>query len=430
MPIWSGPVGMRIVSWPCPARTARFFGWRRWRKTPARPDADKPQGSGQAGADRATTSVLAAPPVFAGDLNADGVPDLVATAADPSSESGGVRRWVEALSGRTGETLWSSEIADRWFTLPSGEEAPEDYRDYGPGPTGMQGRGGGWSQEGDIVRRSRGRTTTTGPHVYMPSGACRVSVRRIGGPTGETVLALIAGQLVLTLAPQNGQPRGSPIDCGFRPGLSPLAADVDGDGSDEFVLLEELPAQASWAGPSGAPRTRLGVVSLVQRRMLWSRVIQAAWPGPETNTSPVPRWPVIADLEGDGRAELLVPNGTSEASGGWEPSAWGELEIVDGRTGKPALETQAEDDGFAGGPFPGGPRCGRRRCAGRLCGHAVGDALRLVHRRPVGLRWPNVVDGAAAVEADAVRQRIPPCAAALVASGQRRLAADGRAGFR
>ena len=324
-------------------------------KTPARPDADKPPGSGQTGADRATTSVLAAPPVFAGDLNADGIPDLVATAADPSSEAGGVRRWVEALSGRTGETLWSSEIADRWFTLPSGAEAPEVYRDYGSGPTGMQGRGGGWSLDGDVVRRSRGRTTTSGPHVYMPSGACRISVKRVGGPTAESVLALVAGQHVLTLAPDNGQPRGSPIDCGFRPGLSPLAADVDGDGSDEFVLLEELPAQASWAGPSGAPRTRLGVVSLVQRRTLWSRVIQAAWPGPETDTSPVPRWPVIADLEGDGRVELLVPHGTSDASGGWEPLAWGELEIVDGSTGKPRwkrrLKTMdSQVDHFLAGP--------------------------------------------------------------------------------
>jgi outer membrane protein assembly factor BamB len=44
---------------------------------------------------------------------------------------------------------------------------------------------------------------------------------------------------------------------------------------------------------------------------------------------------VIADLDGDGKTEILVPTGTSDASGTWEPSPWGELEALDAGTGKP-----------------------------------------------------------------------------------------------
>ena len=65
-------------------------------------------------------------PTVAGDLDDDGVADLIATFAD----TGGIPAefWVEAISAATGETIWRFDLDQSWLSLPLGTEAPYHFK--------------------------------------------------------------------------------------------------------------------------------------------------------------------------------------------------------------------------------------------------------------------------------------------------------------
>ena len=76
---------------------------------------------------------------------------------------------------------------------------------------------------------------------------------RVGSSLKRRIGVLAASHL-LRFDPATGEPVGEAIDCGLQPGRPPLVTDVDGDGSDELVLLQELTVGP--ATPSLAPRRR------------------------------------------------------------------------------------------------------------------------------------------------------------------------------
>ena len=99
------------------------------------------------------------------------------------------------------------------------------------------------------------------------------------------------------LNPANGQPRGQPIDLGFVPVRPVQYADLDGDGTRS-------------AG------TRAGALAPNQQTLAaFSYGHRAAAMGPDNPRSvlsrlpdqpPLTNWPLIVDLDGDGRSEIVV----------------------------------------------------------------------------------------------------------------------------
>jgi outer membrane protein assembly factor BamB len=161
----------------------------------------------------------------------------------------------------------------------------------------------------------------------------------------QGVVACVAGTRVVVLDVQTGQPVSSPHDLGFAPVRPPQTADVNGNGDDDLVLVERVGDSTFQTYMHAAiyrtpPKQRLWCWSPSKRQPLWPAIEQAAdYEKHVRINQPPPSWPVVADLNGDGRAEIIAPDGTSTNFGPTPVSdrnarAWGELQMIDGADGK------------------------------------------------------------------------------------------------
>ena len=343
-------------------------------------DLAQPFSTTQARAEQGVVSGVVAEPTAAGDLDGDGVTDYVVAWADEHSSGNSVARWLEAVSGATGTAIWQRELEEHWFAQEAGGPIPEPFRWFrGSGGASSWIGGNESALDGQIVGRRPGRMERTGYFHRMMSRPMFLSE-----PVGSSLMrriGVLAASHLLRFDPATGEPVGEALDCGLQPGRPPLVTDVDGDGSDELVLLQELTV-----GPATPSLARVGVLSLLQRKLLWTRDIVANWPSIERPLLPAPQWPVVADLEHDGRCEILLPNGTS-ANAPFMDDAWGVLEVVDGTHGQSSLATATEDHGSAGRPFPGRSRRRWGWLRRGLCRNLVVDQRRPVRRCVVRARW-------------------------------------------
>ena len=298
-------------------------------------DLSQPVSNELARWQQGVVSGVVATPTPCGDVDGDGVTDFVALMADEQAE-GAVDRWLESISGKTGRTLWRRELEDHLFAARAGLDVPECFRWFrGSGAASSRIGDDATHSNADVLKRDSPRLERTGYFHHVPSPAMLVSWHP--GQTQPPQLTILAGSHVLAFDTTTGEPIGMPLDCGLTPGRNPIVADVDGDGADELVLMQELASPSIAAGPGKTSSVRIGVLSLAGRRLLWSQDIQAEWPRVDWPLFPIaaPQWPVIEDLDRDGNAELIVPNGTSRSSANpFANEAWGEIEVLDGITGK------------------------------------------------------------------------------------------------
>lgn len=279
------------------------------------------------------SGILSAP-TPAGDVNADTVTDFVVLLAEEQEASDSVNRWLELICGKTGQTLWRRDLPDDWFTTTTTLAVPENFRWFrGSGASSSQiGSNIGYSSP-QILKRDMPHLERTGYYHPIPSPPRLLSST---GPDGSADrFTLLVGSRVLVYDIASGHPIGEPLDCQLQPGREPLVVDVDGDRADELVLMQELAPQPLAGGTKPAAMVRIGVLSLTTQRMLWTRDIQADWPRPDWARLPVAAatWPFVADLDGDGRCEMIVPCGSSKTTTNFG-AAWGEIEVLDATTGK------------------------------------------------------------------------------------------------
>jgi hypothetical protein len=228
----------------------------------------------------------------AADADGDGLPDLIAEFAvfdDPKSlmsrsgETGATdakpetvlpgRRVVAAVSGLSGKELWNHVIDRKPVDLP--REALE-----------------------------RGIT-------YLSHASGRL-------------VALVYGSTWIGLDAATGRPKGPAIDLGFTPVQPVQHADLDGDGTMEVLALEP--------GKGGEPVTAptLAAFSTATGKRLWAIKLMAYF-RPQDGV-PAREWPLAADFDGDGRAEVVVPD-----LGALPPrntTLYGGVRMLDGRTGE------------------------------------------------------------------------------------------------
>ncbi len=99
---------------------------------------------------------------------------------------------------------------------------------------------------------------------------------------------------------ETGRPLGPPIDFGFEP-VRPLQyADLDGDGDPEIL--------ATGAG-TGSGRFSLAAFATLTGQRLWLTEVRDRYTfsvGQEDHWTRT--WPLQADLDGDGRAEIVIPD--------------------------------------------------------------------------------------------------------------------------
>jgi outer membrane protein assembly factor BamB/predicted Ser/Thr protein kinase len=240
---------------------------------PPRPDAEALH----------TGQIMGAPAVA--DVNGDGTADLIAEFVivddpevlmrrprEPTSRNQGAepvlagRRMVAAVSGRSGKPLWSYPIDPKPTDLPS---ATFDH-----GVT----------------------------YVFQSKGP---------------VVAVIDGSKWIGLDPATGRLLGPSINLGFTPVQPIQHADLDGDGLAEILALEP------WEGFEPLTVPTLAAFSTATGARLWAKKLMSYYrPMPAVL---VRDWPLAADLDGDGRAEIVVPHVGAVGQG---------VRVLDGATGE------------------------------------------------------------------------------------------------
>jgi hypothetical protein len=194
------------------------------------------------------------------DLDGDGVGDVVWGLFHPFPTSPHPSATILAISGKDGSLLWSY-VAER--ERPDGE----------PGQAGK------------------------------PAATVR-SLRLVSAPAmvargkGPPLLTFVEGTTWVGLDPTSGRQVAGPIDLGFVPIRPVQRADLDGDGEPEILALGSGPAPG---------RQTLVAFSSRARRPLWSQTINATFDA-NIVSGATPAWPVVVDLDGDRRSEVVVPD--------------------------------------------------------------------------------------------------------------------------
>jgi outer membrane protein assembly factor BamB len=228
------------------------------------------------------------PPLVA-DVDGDGVPDVMAVFA--AGKSG----WVEAMSGRTGQSLWRCESTSLRLANPLLEER----------------------------------------HV--------VGIFRVGG---QAILAVCSGRSLVEVDVRTGRsvmpPGGArkadgqmAVELHSNPYIRPSLVDLTGHGEPAALVLDDRLGKASV----------LAAVSLATGQRVWEHAIGTSesyrQPGPSE-----PGWPVAAYLDGDARPAIIVPyNSHARRQAGWVG-----VEALDGSTGESRWRCRLSR--ASGGPMP------------------------------------------------------------------------------
>ena len=253
----------------------------------------------------------------AADLDGDGTRDLVFALRELPM--------LVAISGKDGRWLWAS---------PKRETGPEPpvpgYVIDQPVQTDVDGDG---VPDLIVVVSTNGTDRTTeNRHIAAISGrsgqrlwdhelgvgAVRSDVALIRRDR-RPVLAVAHGTHWLGLDPATGRAAARPFDLPGALGHAPHYADLDGDGEPELIAV---------CASETSTKETLTVFSPMTGNPLWTATIRAQV-GAESVPWQIPvPLPVVGDLDGDGRPELIVP-----AFGPDDDETLG-LRVLDGVTGK------------------------------------------------------------------------------------------------
>jgi serine/threonine protein kinase len=268
------------------------------------------------------------------DLDGDGAGDIVVSSRQ--------QPLVFALSGKSGKLLW------HWTVKSDGPAGRDTWRACTgeplvfPGPNGPvivttveSGRTG---SAGIDVRRAEAIDGLTGRSLWQRIAArhdgCSIPVQRLR-IDGKDVVGVESGAEWVGLDPLSGKPSGPGLDFGeivarrsdnsaFYLLREPCVADLDGDGSDDLLVLR---ASGNLNGPE------LLAVSVRHRRLLWTAALDADFTWRDDVLEPDATWPRLADLDADGCPEVLVPYQTAVGPKSLRRFSAG-VRALDGRDGR------------------------------------------------------------------------------------------------
>ena len=228
-------------------------------------------------------------PVALGDVDQDGVEDLLTTVFDCGADKRTPpRRWLELSSGKTGEQIWTAELKGAWFDE---SKVPMDLRwlHSGFGSSATASAGGARR-----YRTRRVQSTQTGSSYYSTSPV-------LIGENKPEEIQLLAGDRLVRVQSETG--KIEVVSLGFAPIKSPEVADLDNDGNNELLFL--VP------NTSKTHPTKLIVWSTLTNRIAWSKKLRSTWGAVRKQGLEIASWPYVVDLDGDGQAEVIVPDSTT-----------------------------------------------------------------------------------------------------------------------
>jgi outer membrane protein assembly factor BamB/tRNA A-37 threonylcarbamoyl transferase component Bud32 len=167
---------------------------------------------------------------------------------------------------------------------------------------GVSGRTGRaiWSRALDATTKSR-------PWLWnlirpwsppnLPFEGFDAGIALVPGHKGP-IVAEVDGSKWTRLDPRTGRALGRPIDLDIPPVRPVQYADLDGDGEPELLALGE---------GSKKKLLNLAAFSTTTGDRLWSEPV-AGFDAPARNATESAAWPLVGDLDGDGRAEVVVPD--------------------------------------------------------------------------------------------------------------------------
>ncbi len=219
------------------------------------------------------------------DIDRDGVADFIVTFVFPSEQNGqelstsppesqdgelvARRCTIAAISGKSGRSLWAHSV-DLSVSAHAGELDV---------------------QAAELVRGVR-----------------------------TEVVAFVDGTKWIGLDPVTGKPKAGPIELGFGPVRPVQYGDLDGDREPDLIAVD-------FGGVR--QKEKIHAISITKNRELWSEVVDAPharFDGSSRGSS----FPLVADLDGDGKAEILVPDAGPMAPA----AAYGGVRLLEGCTGE------------------------------------------------------------------------------------------------
>jgi outer membrane protein assembly factor BamB len=234
------------------------------------------------------------------DVDGDGTPDLLLTFADqPLDDKTKSRlRRVEVWSGRTGQTLWS------WQYRPEDDWIP--VRDHS---------------------------------LFKPPVA---NAAEFVSLDGQLAAGILVGTRLVTLDGRTGRPLRPALDLGTESNRGPWFTDLAGTGRTDVVCLRRNPPDEYTEAAT------LTAVSWETGHPRWETTVYAQALPWRYIEEPVPQWPLIFDLAGDGKLAVVVPN--QDTADNHIPTSRG-LDVLDGTTGRPRWRRRWESWGWQMGRF-------------------------------------------------------------------------------
>jgi serine/threonine protein kinase/outer membrane protein assembly factor BamB len=270
--------------------------------------AEEPPKKWRSGSSTLRSAVVHQPVALA-DVDQDGVEELLTTVFDCGGDKQTPpRRWLELTSGKTGEQIWTADLNGAWFDE---SKVPLDLRWLHSG-SGISAKSKSASRVNRQYSVKRVQSFQSGSSYYSTSPVLR------GGKRNPDEIQLLAGDRLVRVQVETGKIEA--ISLGFAPIKSPEVADLDNDGNDELLFLVN--------GNVKTHPTELIVWSTLTDKVAWSKKLRSTWGAVRKQGMEIASWPYVVDLNGDGQAEIIVPDSTTFGDSS-APKPYGGLSAFD-----------------------------------------------------------------------------------------------------
>ncbi|MEL6897487.1 MAG: hypothetical protein AAFP90_15390, partial [Planctomycetota bacterium] len=288
-----------------------------------------------------------------GDIDDDGVMDYLASYyASGISKS----RWMDGVSGKTGQRLWRAEMPKEWFDAGK-RLIPQACQISALGQHHVRQAmytGFRWNyyngssfrnQRRDLIvpwsaivtrKNQRGVRCTNKDGKRENDNAvddgAKNDARAVEEEDAEVLM--VCGSRLASWNQRTGTPgrfnKGVAVDLEFFPAMQPrLIQSYSGETLGLLLAEQRSMADTNTGTPA---RMRFSLWSLETAKEIWHHDSQcdAGW------TGTTPDWPLVQDLDGDGDPEIVVADGADLHLSSYNgATCLASIQVLDARTGRP-----------------------------------------------------------------------------------------------